>query len=906
MSTFDRAHLLSLLPAVYRRLDEEGDGTLGALMAILASQAEALGEDVAQLYDDQFIETCAEWVVPYIADLVGARGVVSIEEASFSARAYVANTLRYRRRKGTVAVIEELARDVTGWPASAVEYFLRLITTQNVNHVRRSNLAAVDLRDWNAIERLDTAFETSAHSADVRRIKTGRGRYNIPNIGVFLWRLQAYPLTNSPAVMVDPKHFLMHPLGIDSPLVTLPETESEIEHLAEPLNVPLPITTRVLDQALARYYGRSLSILIRVGGVEVSNVHVCDLSDASASWQTAPVNEPVALDPKRGRIAFKDAPADDVDVTFHYAFPADLGGGEYERESSFALEDADLVRVPDDHATISAAIAAVGGAAGRRVIIEISDSGRYEENTLTIALADRQVVELRAKNGSRPTLVIRDDWTLTGGAGSQLHLNGLLIAGGGLHVPAAAANHLALLGIAHCTLVPGRRLARDGTPLRPDLPSILVDADNTELRVVLERAISGALHVSPLATSIEAKQSIIDGGAFAPALAVTSGALSFPLTLAGSPAIDVAADDRGAVAVPISAGTFASAGGLALALENALHTGGFADAVVLTDGSRLTVMSGSSRDLVIAAHGADPAAATLMLDAAQARAVRPLISDRLAPTIDFTSPSPQLRVRIGADAPHSIALASGTLAGIRGQLAAAINAIAGAPYADARVFATNQRLIVVPGGANADVVFSAAPTDSTTIRQLGLTGARDAIRADVLGGEKGDAAAPLSLDACTILGGARAVSLPLVSNSIFTAPVAATRKQIGCVRFSYVPEGSSTPRRYRCQADLAFAEEILRIKKKDPNKKLTKSELADLRRAVAAEIVPGFVSTQYGEAAYAQLTLTTPLAIRAGSDRGSEMGVYEMLQQPQREANLRAALDEYLRFGLEAGIFYAS
>jgi hypothetical protein len=36
------------------------------------------------------------------------------------------------------------------------------------------------------------------------------------------------------------------------------------------------------------------------------------------------------------------------------------------------------------------------------------------------------------------------------------------------------------------------------------------------------------------------------------------------------------------------------------------------------------------------------------------------------------------------------------------------------------------------------------------------------------------------------------------------------------------------------------------------------------------------------------------------------MGVFNHLQQPQREANLRAALEEYLRFGLEAGLFYVT
>jgi hypothetical protein len=34
------------------------------------------------------------------------------------------------------------------------------------------------------------------------------------------------------------------------------------------------------------------------------------------------------------------------------------------------------------------------------------------------------------------------------------------------------------------------------------------------------------------------------------------------------------------------------------------------------------------------------------------------------------------------------------------------------------------------------------------------------------------------------------------------------------------------------------------------------------------------------------------------------MGAFHDLYQPQRERNLRVRLDEYLRFGLEAGVFY--
>jgi hypothetical protein len=43
-----------------------------------------------------------------------------------------------------------------------------------------------------------------------------------------------------------------------------------------------------------------------------------------------------------------------------------------------------------------------------------------------------------------------------------------------------------------------------------------------------------------------------------------------------------------------------------------------------------------------------------------------------------------------------------------------------------------------------------------------------------------------------------------------------------------------------------------------------------------------------------------------GAEDGAEMGVFNMLQQPQREATLCAVLDEYIPFGLIAGIFYVT
>ena len=62
-----------LLPAVYRVRDAEQGGVLRELVGIVADQVNALAESLDQMYDDQFIETCAEWVAPYDSDLIGCR-----------------------------------------------------------------------------------------------------------------------------------------------------------------------------------------------------------------------------------------------------------------------------------------------------------------------------------------------------------------------------------------------------------------------------------------------------------------------------------------------------------------------------------------------------------------------------------------------------------------------------------------------------------------------------------------------------------------------------------------------------------------------------------------------------------------------------------------------------------------
>ena len=105
--TFTQDYLYGLLPAIYRIRDAENGGVLYGLMGILAGQAQTLEADIGQLYNNWFIETCEEWVVPYIGDLLGVRGLHQVIGAGFSQRARVANTLLYRQGKGTARVLHK-------------------------------------------------------------------------------------------------------------------------------------------------------------------------------------------------------------------------------------------------------------------------------------------------------------------------------------------------------------------------------------------------------------------------------------------------------------------------------------------------------------------------------------------------------------------------------------------------------------------------------------------------------------------------------------------------------------------------------------------------------------------------------------------------------------------------------
>ncbi|MDN5794395.1 MAG: hypothetical protein L0H79_01420 [Intrasporangium sp.] len=551
--------LWQLLPQVYRLRDTEGaqSGYLRGLVEVLAGQADAIAEELAELYDNWFIETCAPWAVRYIGDLVGARPLHPVGTAGTTPRAHVANTIAARRRKGTAAALEQVARDVTGWPCHVVELYQLLAWSQFLGHIRLGAPATVDLHRAEALERIDGPFEGACRTADVRGARTGRP--NIPDVALCVWRLEPFRLAGATAHPVGGSagRYLFDPCGGEVPLANAPLPEDSIDVLATERHVPGPLRRRVLtDELDARRHGHAptaasffgdqpvLRVFADLGSglaeVPAEELTVADLSDppptVTTGWRRPRTPLVAAVDPVLGRLAFRDGLVPSrVEVDFTCLAPGRVGAGPYDRSGPLA---ADVL----EHATFARA---VGRALPARpaltrteVTTALGDWGTPQEGTTgVVAVLDSRTYAgplsvtvpagctLLLTSGVWPqaeeaptadeTLdpadlvlderrpVITGGLTVTGGTGAdadtprgRLVLDGLVIEGG----ISVAAGDLGLLRLEHTTVVPGSG------------PGVQVAGSNTDLAVVIDRCVTGQLLVAGEGPQLVARTSIVDGG----------------------------------------------------------------------------------------------------------------------------------------------------------------------------------------------------------------------------------------------------------------------------------------------------------------------------------------------------------------------------------------------------------
>lgn len=707
------SELWDLLPAALRVRDAESGGLLRAVIEVLAGQSATLASDIDAVCDDWFIETCAEWVVPYIGDLLGVEGLHPLAGATaFSNRAWVADTIRHRRRKGTTAMLEDLARTTTGWSARAVEFFELLSSTQNLNAIRLDAPATAEIRSADAMELVDTPFDTAAHTVCVRPLGAYRSGHNLPNIGLYVWPVTSYPLDRSTAAAAaDPPdgRWLVDPLGVNHHLAGPTVTALDVDHRSDEANTPGLLRRRPLhdeldaqreipvDPVLLRWFqpaDPALVVWIAAGpadplaAVALDLLHVCDLSN----WGL-PTGSEVRVDPVTGRVAVAAGrPVHRLAVSWSLASGAEIGALPSPRRGELGGAEP----VPD-----------------WQIGVSVSDPPVAAEIVPTLGDAVSAWHDWQSVNpGTSGRIIIMDS-----------HRYAEALAGGGA-VKVAQGGRLGIVA-AGWPVPPGGGARRPG------------EIDPSGVRP----AVIGDIELIGVGGGMRPGGFVLDGVLLGGALRVLSPA----------------AGEDGLGPVEVRRCTVVrTAGGIEVEAGN--------------DRAQLTLQGSLCGPLRIA----------------------------------------------------------GETAGVR----------------------CEDSVIDQPAGGDA----------------------LDSPETDV------------ALSGVTVLGQTRARRLR-ADDAIFTGQVTVAHRQQGCIRFSYVPRGSTTASRYRCQPDLALAAAV------------KASAPAAALDAIRARMVPAHQSLNLASAGYARLTPFTAEELLRGAESGAEMGAYRSALSPQRLANLRRALGEYLPFG---------
>jgi len=533
--------LWNLLPAIYRTLDTDvfdANGPLREMVNRIGAQAAIVRRSMDRMWEDQSIETCDDWVIPYIADLLATNLVASLDARG--QRLDVAKTIYYRRRKGTLAILEEIAADITEWDARVVEFFRRLSRARHsldpeiglpsatadpledyklqlaeglVGPLTHTPIGGwADLRNGYGATKTNSAFDEYFHTADFR---CGQGQqvgwYNIPHLGVFLWRLRSFGLDLTTPVEVQgcPGYYSFDPTGREIPLFATAARNygdqwvSPAEwQLPTPISTPLlradlahPITpdrlhpdTQHLYDALdptdstgTRVLAKSLGIFVQenlIPGDQITADPDVTNTETLIDPETGQsITRTIAffIDPEKGRLTKRsNAPEGNVFVTYHYGFSSAIGAGPYDRRlpgKKLSDRPSPITHVSGGGDNLSVPLTALAPTG----TIVLDDSLTYVAvNPVGTATAGIQQVTIVASDGqtqkgspgSRPVIRLPapnpapTEWVFTAADGGTLALEGLFISGGDIVLRSAPLpdNKVAefkSVTLTCCTLDPG-------------------------------------------------------------------------------------------------------------------------------------------------------------------------------------------------------------------------------------------------------------------------------------------------------------------------------------------------------------------------------------------------------------------------------------------------------------------
>lgn len=466
-----RDFFYDLLPAIYRELDQAEGSPLRALLHIMDEEHFRLLAEMDRMYEGWFAETCALERLPAIASLL-------IDTPLPVRRAFVANTIASRRRKGTFAALERRISDASGWPA----------------------LAILRADERNSQHRLE----------------------------VYVWRQTAYHMENATPHCLGSGRYLFHPMGVETPLFHVPLPQYDVERRMTLENMPLRLyrnTPRELRTPLTvEIPSRSRHPL----PIEFRDLSHWEIPAAIHEAHEQPHHGIYAVvDPALGRLMITEPGLAsregdlsrpeylDLRVNFAYGFTADIGGGPYPRLLAPPPKDSWVAYVQREapsnlvrkniFPSLKDALEAFRASPCCGTIVFTDSSTHHLPSELIDAtgwvcpksIDGQRTLELRSMNDEVPCL--RGNLRIhAGGLGLQLTLNGLWIDGL-IEIGGALS-----LELKHCTIRPtdGHHASHRG--IRP-LPG-----HHPALQVKLDSSICGPVVLPSSCMGLSATGSIVE------------------------------------------------------------------------------------------------------------------------------------------------------------------------------------------------------------------------------------------------------------------------------------------------------------------------------------------------------------------------------------------------------------
>jgi hypothetical protein len=548
------ASLWSLVPATYRVDDSDSVDAVGPLQELLArigNSVAVVRRSIDRLWDDQSIETCDTWVVPYLAELLATNLVPSMDARA--QRLDVAKTIYYRRRKGTVALLEELTHDITGYETRVIEFFRQLARNHHSldaaigDPANAKNPAAAremqvlqrlvgplthtpaggwaDLRNPLGAQQVGSAFDEFHHSVDVRRGQGDLGWYGISKVGFFLWRSLALRVDRATPVPVAScrGHYTFDPTGRAIPLFSAAARGSNDygeSWLPVPIwQLPMPLTETLWD-AVARAHGPTPGPTAYPDRNATLWPHSLSVS-ALGSGDVLDLDQ-VTVWPEVGRFRVAPGAPSQLEVGYHHGLFWTVGAGPYDRRRVGVDIPADPLPVATTPGGSAVALMGALSALASHGTVVVTDgltssavapvgSVASPVDDVVVRASDEERAVIRLQPGDPP-------WVFTGAStmSSRLRLEGLLVSGADIVI----AGEFDEVTLSCCTLDPGTSgqlhtppavwdTSVDGRPLA----AVTVWVDGVVRRLVVDRCITGPIRTrgGGLIESLAVSDSIVQG-----------------------------------------------------------------------------------------------------------------------------------------------------------------------------------------------------------------------------------------------------------------------------------------------------------------------------------------------------------------------------------------------------------